>query len=304
MSFLALRSASFDPRLNLALEETLLGAEGLRCPCLFLYVDDPCLVVGRNQNPWVEVSPSSELQVLRRVSGGGTVYHDRGNLNWALIVPRSGHDPSAELARVAAALARLGLESRAGERGGLYVELGPGEGRGKVSGTARRLEASRVLHHGTLLVEADLGLLSACLGGLRPAFSRGLPSVPARPVNLAGLRPGLGVAEVAGALFGEFCEGAAPRDAEAAASELAGPRAVETAARRLGSWDWTYGQTPPFSVRLEAPAGPLDLELRSGCLAAVEGPGATSLDLTDLKSLLGSRFDYCLPERIALLYKR
>jgi Lipoate-protein ligase A len=59
---------------------------------LLLYTNEACLVIGRNQNPWKEVNPRSRLPVYRRDSGGGAVYHDRGNLNWSLVVPRETHD--------------------------------------------------------------------------------------------------------------------------------------------------------------------------------------------------------------------
>jgi len=292
--FQALSSSSLDPRVNLALEECLLGAPLGFEAVLFLYVNAPCLVLGRNQNPWAEISPGAGLPVLRRISGGGTVYHDQGNLNWALLLPRSRHDPEAELGSIAAALRDLGITASPGPRGGLFVdEPSPFAGR-KLSGTARRLEAARVLHHGTLLVNADLGRLASSLGGIPLALPKALASVPGRPANLGELLPGLKVEELAAALATKVAGGPSPLPIEGL---LAGPgwdRARFDAVReRLGSWEWNYGATPAFTVTVDGQQGRLLASLRSGRLASLEGAGAERVS-----QLLGSNFDYDTPLKI------
>jgi len=279
---IALASGCLDPFANLALEESLL--EGSRLPrrAIFLYVDGPCVVVGRNQNPWIEASPSACVPVLRRISGGGAVYHDEGNLNWSLIVPRDEHDREAELAFVASALASLGLRVEADERGALrFAGQGPFSG-AKVSGTARRILRDRVLHHGTLLVAADLERMSACLGGATVARSAAPSSVPSRVANLAQAAPGLRVDDVASAL----ARAASGREAESAWG-LADGLALERAERRLRSWEWTWGATPPFSIEV---GGRASIEVRGGIVTSASGPGADAL-----AGLVGSRFDYGLP---------
>jgi lipoate---protein ligase len=304
MTFSAFRSASVDPYWNLALEEALLEAESAPAYALFLYINDPCLVIGRNQNPWAEIAADAGLPILRRVSGGGTVYQDRGNLNWALVLPRLGHDPEAEIALVARALAPLGIKAAVGPRGGLYLRAeGPLDGR-KISGTARRMTASRVLHHGTLLVDADLGRLGRSLGGLTPALSRALPSRPALPANLAEFLPGLELEVLARALALGICGSPACMDAETAIRSIVDPGRIESISERLRSWEWCFGATPPFSIRVDTPAGFLELELRGGQVSACSGPGAGFLPEGERKSLLGTRFDYRLPARLALLYEK
>ena len=294
---LALRALGHDPFLNLALEESFLergfhdgsrvhdGSRG-RDAAILIYINDPCVVVGRNQNPWVEVAARSEVPVLRRVSGGGAVYHDRGNLNWSLIVARSSHDRDAELGRVARALRALGVEAQPGPRGGLFVAgRGPWKG-SKISGSARRLSASRVLHHGTLLVDADLSALASSLGGIEAESSRALPSVRSASVNAATVVPGLDVEEVARAIAREFSE-AEP----AAAESLADMSFAEAAARRLGSWEWTWGSTPAFSLALDWSGGRARLEVKGGIVASASGAGAESI-----AGIAGRRFGYALPE--------
>jgi lipoate-protein ligase A len=279
---LALRAAGRDPEQNLALEESLLekGFPGRR---LFLvYVDDPCVVIGRNQNPWVEVSAGAGLPALRRVSGGGAVYHDKGNLNWSLILRRSDHDREAELSSVAAALRSLGVEAETGPRGGLfYAGEGPWKG-AKLSGTARRLQAERVLHHGTLLVDADLAKLEASLRGLEAESSKALPSARSRSVNLSALAPGLTVDDAAAALARAL---SSPPFEEA--ESVADAAYASESRRRLASWEWTWGATPAFSLALPWSGGRAELVIREGRVASAEGPGAEAL-----AGLCGERFDY------------
>ncbi len=286
MSFAAYRLGGTDPWQNLALEEAFLRSASIPAPLLLFYVNEPCLVVGRNQNPWAEVAADSGLPVLRRVSGGGTVYHDRGNLNWSLIVPRSGHDSGRELGAVSSALGSLGVAALPGERGGLFVADGPFAGR-KLSGTARRLEAARVLHHGTLLVASDLDRLTRSLGGMRLSWSRALASVPALPVNLTELLPGIGIDEVVVAFAASIC-GRAVVDAslEEVQSALGLGGSAGEARSRLKSWQWTWGASPPFSVRVCINGKEITLSVRDGIVSGVEGEGSG-----DCAFLIGKAFD-------------
>lgn len=281
----AFRSSLTDPFANLALEESLLergfGGES----ALLLYENAPCVVVGRNQNPWAEVAPGAGLPVLRRVSGGGSVYHDLGNLNWAFVVPRSRHDREGELVLVIGALSELGFKVEAGPRGGLFLAgAGPYAG-AKVSGTARRLSSARVLHHGTLLVDADLSRLRACLGGIEAETTRALPSAPSPSANLSSIKPGIRVEDAEIAL----ARAIAGKDLEDA--ELFADRSyADEAACRLRSWDWTCGATPAFSVSLPWSGGRARLDMRGGRVASASGPGSGSLF-----GLAGRAFDYGLP---------
>ncbi len=280
----ALLAPGFDPFGNLALEEALFGAPALQRRILLLYSNDSCVVVGRNQNPWVEVSPLAGLPALRRVSGGGTVYHDRGDLNWSFLSPIAEHDRRAELAAIASALGSLGVEAAADGRGAIRLK-GPGGLAGaKVSGSARRVMRDRVLHHGTLLVDADLGRMAACLGGIEVLRSAAPRSIPSRVANLSALVPGLAAGEVADALSRSIA-GRAPVGAE----PLADPGALRRAELRLRSWDWAWGATPPFAVAVGG--GGDSLEIREGRVAYASGPRAAALE-----SFVGEAFEYGLPD--------
>jgi lipoate---protein ligase len=285
----ALGLRGHDPRANLAAEEALLERAASSEALLLFYVNDPCVVVGRNQNPWAEIRPGSGLPALRRVSGGGAVYHDAGNLNWSFIVPRSEHDREAELGLVLRALRDIGIDAAEGARGGLYLASGPEAG-SKISGTARRLSAHRVLHHGTLLVDTDLRRLSSSLGGIGLDSSRALPSAPSPAAKLSSLQPSLSVGSLAAALAssiaGSGIEELGPEELGLLADSL---YAAESEAR-LRSWEWTWGATPPFSLKLRWRGGDVLLEVNSGLIAAVSGPGSEAL-----ASAVGERFDYATP---------
>ncbi len=187
-------SRSGDPYLNLSIEDHILRKSPADSTVLFLYVNRPCVVIGRNQNPWTEVNlgildaargahdaKDSEppaigtVDLVRRRSGGGTVFHDEGNLNWSITCPR-GHftrDKHAEM--VVRALRRLGIDrARVNERHDIVLDQGherrpadpqnthctpyTTDGGGprplKVSGSAYKLTRQRALHHATTLLSS------------------------------------------------------------------------------------------------------------------------------------------------------
>ncbi len=180
-------SESRDPYFNLAWEDAFLGKGYEDRSIFFLYINDPCIVVGRNQCHYKEVNHRywdyPGCPVVRRVSGGGTVYHDRGNLNFAFI---KAHDNRLingyrELNRpLFEALSNAGLSLEYDARNNLLY-------RGKkISGNAQFTNRNRMISHGTLLVNAKLDQLRASLR--KNPFevqSKSVASVPSPVINLA-----------------------------------------------------------------------------------------------------------------------
>lgn len=170
---------------NLALEQELLAGGGA---WMLLYINDPSVVVGRNQTLEAEVDEAycrrEGIEVVRRQSGGGTVYHDGGNVNYALICD-GGQRPLDRdyTAPVVWALRRMGVDARTGARGEITVDGL------KVSGSASMVRRGRVLFHGTLLFSADLGALDAALRGDAGRRGKGVASVPGRVGNLREMLP-------------------------------------------------------------------------------------------------------------------
>lgn len=244
-------SSADDIYANLGLEEALLD-EGAGAWLLFTCNAD-AVVLGRNQNPWREVRMAalaeSGLRLARRISGGGTVYHDRGNLNYSLVLPRGDYQRDRVIASLQAGLQRCGI---AAEPSGAHSLVAAGR---KFSGTAFCYRRSRVLHHGTLLVRADLGRLASVLGCSLPGIeTRATPSVPAAVVNLAELVPHLTFSQLQSALadalaaqLGELCE-------QVELDEGLAARAAERA-ERIRSAAWTLEETPVWTLAVPTPGG-------------------------------------------------
>jgi len=184
-----------DPYFNLAAEEYLLAHEDE--DVFLLWRNAPVVVIGRNQNAWAEVDlpyvEENGIAVVRRLSGGGAVFHDLGNVNFTFLTARTagGIDFGRFTAPIIDALAELGVAAVPDGRNDLAV--GTPEGPAKISGNAQAVwrrpdGAERLLHHGTILLSADLTHLAAALR-VRPEKlrARGIASVRRRVTNLADL---------------------------------------------------------------------------------------------------------------------
>lgn len=276
-------SRSRDPYLNLSAEHFLLQSSHPDSTVLFLYANDPCVVIGRNQNPWLEVNlgllgrfrakakgegegegegdstSTSGVSLVRRRSGGGAVFHDAGNVNYSVICPPAAFDRDRHAEMVVRALRGLGVGTAAvNERHDIVVDGNGGGGGGgdarsppfKVSGSAYKLTRPRSLHHGTCLLDspnlADIGRLlrSPAEPYVR---ARGVESVRS-PVRNVGLSNGAFVE----AVKAEFAAMYGSPDVEV---DMAGARGdpdfahvqIEKGYRELTSRDWIYNQTPQFT---------------------------------------------------------
>lgn len=184
------KSLSTDPERNLALEQELLAREGE--DFVLLYINRQSVIVGRNQCPEAEADTEycrrHAIPVIHRISGGGTVYHDEGNVNYSFITAR-GATPLLDTkphAPVIAALAGMGVTAIAGERGELRV------GGRKISGTAAYVKGERQMFHGTLLFDTDPEQMRRALAGNPEARGRKVASVPSETANLKPLIPHIG----------------------------------------------------------------------------------------------------------------
>lgn len=238
-------SPSTDPYFNLALEQTLFEGPGREDACCMLWRNDRTIVVGKYQNVLQEVDLAyvrrNGIRVARRLSGGGAVYHDLGNVNFTFVAPHegAGMDFAAFCRPVAAALAELEVEAAIGGRNDMTTE-----GK-KFSGSAQYVKAGRVMHHGTILYDSDLTVLGEALRPPEDKFSsRGLPSVRSRVTNLRpyvkrdldadGFLAWLGAALPARLGMARSAPGPA---------ELA--RAEELRRTMYSAWEWNFGASPP-----------------------------------------------------------
>ena len=185
-----LETGQTDPAYNLAFEEYVLlnKREG---DLLILWQNDNAVIVGRNQNTEEEINrPFVEahgIKVVRRITGGGAVYHDLGNLNYSFITDCGEFDHAAMAAftwPVVAALRGLGLNAEGSGRNDITVD-----GR-KVSGTAQRVQGGRILFHGTLLFDSDPEMVAGALRADPDKFrSKSTKSVRSRVGNIREFLP-------------------------------------------------------------------------------------------------------------------
>ena len=273
-------SASRNIDVNLAAERCLLEAVEPDGEILFLYQNDPAVVIGRFQNPWKECRTGlirrTGTPLRRRISGGGTVVHGPGNLNWSVIAGRRSPQKNENLDRVIVALGKLGFTLRRNERCDLLLDTGPEER--KIAGSAFRQTSGGSLHHATLLVNADLDFLR-CLLNVPPRdiSGRGVDSTRASVANLAERQPDITVEASAEAIAGVWgAEEGVPLE-YLDPVELTGPAALNDAHCQGASDEWNWGRTPPFTERFDDLTGfghaSLILHVVQGRIASVDSAG-------------------------------
>ena len=254
-------SKEHSPAQNLALEEFLYRnrPDGVT---LLLYRNAPSVVCGRNQNPWQEADTlwcrDNNVPVYRRLSGGGTVYHDLGNVNYAFFVPRCDYEPDRFVGVAVTALRSLGVEAVIQGQHSIWAAGC------KLSGSAFALNGKCAMLHGCILAETQLDRLSNALRK-RPDIGyegSSVASVPAPVVNTVALSPDATADAVekvlvasAEQLFGEanLCS------LEADLTDLAA---------KYASSEWTWEHTADFKAIRTLPDGSrIFLEVVSGRVA-------------------------------------
>ncbi len=247
-----LRSTDTNPWFNLATEDHIFGDMDPAVDVLFLWRNQPNIVIGRHQNPWaecdLEAMEREGVLLTRRQSGGGAVYQDLGNSCFTFLSGKASYSVDRNFQLIVDALARLGITAERTGRNDVVVE-----GR-KVSGSAFRLAADRAFHHGTMLLHTDLDRLGALLRpDPRKLAAKGVKSVRSRVANLSEWAPGLDHDGFCEAMVAAFCE----HHGETAPVELL-DRSVLEAIPSLAAyyahqsdWTWRFGETPDFAVTLK-----------------------------------------------------
>ncbi|XP_061540044.1 lipoyltransferase 1, mitochondrial isoform X1 [Phycodurus eques] len=251
---LVLHSQSSDVYDNLSLEDWIDANVDLkRLNVLLLWRNTPAVVIGRHQNPWKECNLSlvrrSGISLARRRSGGGTVFHDLGNLNLTFFASKNAYDRQRNLKVITEALRRLrpGLDVEATERFDIFLK-----GCYKITGSASRISRKSSYHHCTLLHSADHSTLlpilrSSCQG----VHSNATPSVPSPVANLVDHDPTLTWEALLDALADQYSAefgGCGTMNAVNPADESTFPGLSRMSAELRG-WDWIFGKTPKFSIQ-------------------------------------------------------
>ena len=170
----------------MALEEYFLKIKDLKDDVLILWQNEPTIVVGKNQNTYEELNleyvENNNIKVVRRLSGGGAVYHDLGNLNFTIIKNDGNlykNDFGFFALPVVACLNKLGVEATINGRNDILID-----GK-KFSGNAQYFYHNKVLHHGTLLFSSDLSVLTHALKPKEGKLeSKGIKSIKSRVTNI------------------------------------------------------------------------------------------------------------------------
>ncbi len=242
---------SHDASYNLALEEYCLVNVPIDEDYLLFYVNAPAIIIGKHQNTAEEINADYVLekgiQVVRRISGGGAVYHDLGNLNFSFIrkYDKAKFNNYAAFTRpVVEALNELGVPAELSGRNDILVE-----GR-KVSGNAQAVRGDRMFSHGTLLFRSRM---EDVVGALKPKpgklQSKGIQSVRSRVANIGEYLPdAVDMEHFRAALLKHLFPqpGAVPtyRPSEADLNKVR-----ELADAKYRSWDWNYGRSPAFNLQ-------------------------------------------------------
>ena len=243
-------SKSTNPWFNLAYEEQLVKEVAEDEIYLYLWQNQHTVVIGKHQNPWREVLVS-ELEsdagkLARRLSGGGAVYHDLGNLNFTFVMNKKHEDLHRQLKVIVEGVKSLGIEAEFSGRNDILAE-----GR-KFSGNAFYYGKDNYYHHGTILVDVDMSKLGKYLNvSMKKLSAKGVESVKSRVINLKELNPDITIATMmtaVGEAF-EFEYGKAEDVFYISEDNVSG----EAANRydHYASWEWRFGKTPNFDVTFE-----------------------------------------------------
>ncbi|MFS0723787.1 lipoate--protein ligase [Paenibacillus sp. 1P07SE] len=291
-----------DPAVNLALEEYVLR----RLPMedggyLLFYVNEPSIIIGKNQNTIEEIHAehveAQGIHVVRRLSGGGAVYHDLGNLNYSILTPDDGnsfHNFAKFVQPVIEALGKLGVDAALTGRNDIQV------GERKISGNAQYVSKGRMYTHGTLLFDSDMEQIVSALK-VKPMKieSKGTKSIRSRVANISEfLEAPMTIEAFKQRLLAELfhCD---PEEVPVyPLSEEQWAEVHQLADERYRSWDWNYGLSPKSNIAhaVKFPSGIIDvrMQVEDGLLTDIRlfGDYFGAHDVTELEAQLkGVRYE-------------
>ena len=244
---------SHDPSINLAAEEYVIRHIAPEEEILLFYINGPSIIIGRNQNTIQEINTdyveANNIKVVRRLSGGGAGYHDEGNPNSSFIAPHSKdnvHNFKKFTEPVIKVLNTMGVPAELRGRNDIVVNDQ------KISGNAQYVAGERMVSHGTLLWQADLGRVGEALRVKAAKIeSKGIKSIRSRVANITEFIEGepMSVEAFREHIIESVFEGKEVRSYQLTASDW---EAVENLAdERYRNWDWNYGRSPAFDIQRE-----------------------------------------------------
>ncbi|MBV6682882.1 lipoate--protein ligase [Bacillus sp. JRC01] len=260
-----------DPRINLAIEEYALKNLDIDESYLLFYINEPSIIIGKNQNTIEEINTDyvekQGLHVVRRLSGGGAVYHDLGNLNFSFITKDDGdsfHNFKKFTEPVIEALNKLGVKAELSGRNDILAE-----GR-KISGNAQFSTRGRMFSHGTLLFDSEMeNVVSALRVKKDKIESKGIKSIRSRVANISEFLEGkLKIEEFRSTLLKYIFNDSDVEEYVLTDEDWVRIHALSK--ERYQNWDWNYGKSPSFNLQHSHrfPVGQIDvrLEVRKGTI--------------------------------------
>lgn len=300
-----------DPKLNLAVEEYILKHLNVEHEDYFLfYINGPSIIIGKNQNTSEEVNlkyiEENGIDVVRRLSGGGAVYHDEGNLNFSFITKDDGNsfnNYKKFTQPIVDALKKLGVEAELTGRNDIQV------GERKISGNAQFTTRGRMFSHGTLMFNSNIEEVVNSLNVSEEKMrSKGIKSVRSRVANITEfLNDEMTMDQFVEALLASIYEGEEPERYVMRDEDWEIVQDISKA--RYANWDWNFGKSPKFDVETKRrfPIGTIDVRLNvnKGTIteAKIYGDFFGVGEIQDVEqALVGTRFERAaIREQLATL---
>jgi lipoate-protein ligase A len=247
-----IENTSIDPHYNLAFEEYIFKYLNEDEDFVLLWRNGPSIIVGKNQNTVEEINmefvKENNINVVRRVTGGGAVYHDLGNLNFSFIAKADSNekiDFKTYNVPIIKALEKLGVKCELSGRNDLVID-----GK-KFSGIAQSITKGKVLNHGTLLFDSKLETLSKALNVKRDKIeSKGIKSVESRVTNIKSyVTQDADVLEFKNLLLTNIFEYFNEPIETYELSQEDRENIQKMVDERYGTWEWNYGRSPKFNYK-------------------------------------------------------
>lgn len=283
-----------NPAMNLAAEEYALNTMDLSHPHVMFYINEPSVIIGKHQITHEEVNmpfiEKNNIHIVRRVSGGGAVYHDHGNLNFSFLTKAKDsvfNDYKAFTKPIINALNNLGVPAELTGRNDIVVD-----GK-KISGNAQYRRGDRALCHGTLLFDSNLeSVVSALNVKADKIASKSIKSIRSRVTNIRELlKNEMDVMAFKDYLLDHMAQNVLTLN-EYHFSQSDWDAIAELARTKYESWDWNYGKAPEFNIHHQKrfSYGELDVRIhvKQGVIISIKCSGDffAEHDIAELESLL------------------
>ncbi|WP_144522794.1 lipoate--protein ligase [Bacillus pumilus] len=290
----------YDPMINLAIEEYCLKYLDPEETYLLFYINQPSIIIGKNQNTIEEINTKyvedNGIKVVRRLSGGGAVYHDKGNLNFSFITKDDGdsfHNFKKFTEPVIQALEKLGVKAELSGRNDIMAD-----GR-KISGNAQFATRGRIFSHGTLLFDSEIEHVVSALNVKKEKIeSKGIKSIRSRVANINELMDQKMTTEEFRKILLSYIFDTNGDVPQYQLTEKDWEKIHEISRERYQKWEWNYGRSPKFNLqhskRFSAGSIDLRLEVKKGMIqdCKIFGDFFGVGDIAGIeKRLIGQQYD-------------